>query len=92
MARHAKVSAFFTLYVPITTPEQPHTQYFCARAHLEGHPDGVARLPDANRLQHASISELSEDDGLVEVAGGLCGIGLDAADEVGFGLLQHVHE
>ena len=49
--------------------------------HLEADADGVAHLADVDRLQHAGVSQLRQDDRLFKQHRGLALVGLDAPHE-----------
>lgn len=52
----------------------------------------VARTPDAHGLQHAGVAELTQNDIVVKVGGDFVIVGFDAADEVGHGAVEGLHQ
>ena len=62
------------------------------RTYFKADPDGVARFPDLDCLNHPRVSQLSEDQLLVKLTRSLAIVGLDAANEVRICLLQCLHQ
>ena len=58
---------------------------------LETDSDRVSSLPDLNRLNHASVPQLSQDQVLVKLTRSLPAVGLDTANEVRICSLQSLH-